>query len=155
MATTAVDRVLIDTNVLLYASFHLSPWHAPAIQSLHTLLQSGVELWVSRQILREYMAVMTRPGATTLTSPATVAATHVEAFENMFKVADETNAVTTRLLALVRSVAMGGKQIHDANLVATMQVYGISKLLTNNGADFARFGAAVSVIPLTASASSP
>ena len=59
--TTAADRVLVDTNVLVYASLRNSPWHVQAIQALHTELQSGREMWVSRQILREYLAVMTRP----------------------------------------------------------------------------------------------
>jgi hypothetical protein len=39
MVTTAVDRVLVDTNVLVYACLRNSPWHARAIQALHTELQ--------------------------------------------------------------------------------------------------------------------
>lgn len=34
---------------------------------------------------------------------------------------------------------LGGKQVHDANLVATMHAYGIDHLLTLNAADFRRF----------------
>jgi hypothetical protein len=67
--------------------------------------------------------VLTRPGTTTLASPAATATADVSAFQKMFFVADDTADVTTRLLALVQSVPMGGKQVHDANLVATMQVY--------------------------------
>ena len=44
---------------------------------------------------------------------------------------------------------IGGAQVHDANIVATMQVYEIGQLLTNNGADFARFSEAIAVLPLT------
>src|SRR5207253_3202812 len=111
--TTAADRLLVDTNVLVYASLRNSPWHTHAIQSLHTELQGGAELWVSRQILREYLAVLTRPGTTTLASPAATAVADVGAFVRMFHVADETSYVTTELLALVQSVPMAGKQIHD------------------------------------------
>jgi predicted nucleic acid-binding protein len=32
-----------------------------------------------------------------------------------------------------------GKQAHDANLMATMEVHGVKSLLTFNGADFKRF----------------
>ncbi len=56
--------------------------------------------------------------------------------------------VTARLLALVQAVPMGGKQIHDANLVASMQAYGIPRLLTNNVADFKRFGPWITVVPM-------
>ncbi len=148
--TTAADRLLVDTNVLVYASLRHSPWHTSAIQAIHSELQTGAELWLSRQILREYLAVLTRPGTTTLTSPATTAAKDVAAFEQMFHVADDTSDVTARLLTLVRSVPMGGKQIHDANLVATMQAYGIPRLLTHNVADFVRFGVAITVVPIAA-----
>jgi len=51
-------------------------------------------------------------------------------------------------LALVQSVPVGGKQIHDANLVATMQAYGIPKLLTHNVADLRRFGTLITVVPI-------
>jgi predicted nucleic acid-binding protein len=106
--TTAADRILVDTNVLVYASLRNSAWHAPAIQALHAELQSGAELWVNRQILREYLAVLTRPGTTTLASPAATGAADVAAFERMFHVANDTSDVTAKLLALIQSVPMGG-----------------------------------------------
>jgi predicted nucleic acid-binding protein len=40
---------------------------------------------------------------------------------------------------------IGGKQVHDANIVATMLVYGIPCLLTHNAKDFERFGDIVTV----------
>ena len=101
--TTDANRLLVDTNVLVYASLRHSSWHAQAIQAMHAELQAGAELWVSRQILREYLAVLTRPGTTTLASPSVTAAADVAAFERMFHVADDNRAVTARLLALVQS----------------------------------------------------
>jgi predicted nucleic acid-binding protein len=47
--------------------------------------------------------------------------------------------VTDQLLQLLASYKLGGKQVHDANIVATMQAYGISALLTHNIKDFDRF----------------
>ena len=35
---------------------------------------------------------------------------------------------------------IGGKKIHDANIVATMLAYGIPAILTHNTNDFERFG---------------
>lgn len=145
---TAADAVMIDTNVLVYASLHNSMWHSHAIQALHNELQSGAQLWVSRQILREYLAVLTRPGATTLTSASAVAAADVAAFEQMFNVANDTSDVTAKLLALLQSVAMSGRQVHDANIVATMQAYGIPRLLTHNVSDFKRFKNWITVVPI-------
>ena len=35
---------------------------------------------------------------------------------------------------------VGGRQIHDANIVATMLAHGERRLLSFNGADFRRYG---------------
>lgn len=40
---------------------------------------------------------------------------------------------------LVAKHQVVGKQAHDANLVATMLVHGVTRLLTFNGADFKRY----------------
>ncbi|MBO1348300.1 MAG: hypothetical protein EBE86_013325 [Hormoscilla sp. GUM202] len=39
----------------------------------------------------------------------------------------------------MEQITIGGAQVHDANIVATMLVYGIGELLTNNVDDFNRF----------------
>jgi predicted nucleic acid-binding protein len=44
---------------------------------------------------------------------------------------------------------IAGKQVHDANIVATMLVHGITQLLTQNIADFSRFSSLITVMPLT------
>jgi len=48
----------------------------------------------------------------------------------------------------MEQITIGGKQVHDANIVATMLVYGIPQLLTHNPSDFARFSGLISVLPL-------
>ena len=70
MATTAVDPVFLDTNVLIYSRLNLSPFHAAAVAKLAALSAAGHELWISRQTLREYLAGMSRPGALTGTVPS-------------------------------------------------------------------------------------
>lgn len=51
-----------------------------------------------------------------------------------------------RLLALVDEIDCLGKQLHDANVVATMLAHGIDTLVTLNAADFARYEQHVSVL---------
>nr|MDQ3590449.1 hypothetical protein [Actinomycetota bacterium] len=70
MATTAASRVFVDTNVLIYARLAQSPFHRLATARLLELDAAEAELFVSRQILREYLAAMTRPG--TLTQPIAI-----------------------------------------------------------------------------------
>jgi hypothetical protein len=41
-----------------------------------------------------------------------------------------------------------GKQVHDANIVATLLAYGVRTLLTDNVSDFARWAHVIDVRPL-------
>jgi hypothetical protein len=72
----------------------------------------------------------------------------VRQFEAEFEIADEDAAVTSILLDLLRSRTVQGKQIHDANIVATMHRYDVLSLLTNNVQDFARYVPGMTVLPL-------
>lgn len=64
MATTAADPVFVDTNVLVYSTRPLSAHHAAAARALARLGAAGAALWISPQVLREYLAAVTRPQAT-------------------------------------------------------------------------------------------
>ena len=57
-------------------------------------------------------------------------------------------AVLDVLDRLVGSIVVAGKQVHDANIVATMVTYGIRSLLTHNTGDFARFAHLITIVPL-------
>jgi hypothetical protein len=61
---------------------------------------------------------------------------------------DETQAVTEQLLSLLRLYPTRGKQIHDANIVATMLAYDIDTLLTMNIDDFRRFSGQIHLVEL-------
>lgn len=148
MAMTAVDPVLIDTNVLIYHQIASAPFHAAARSRLADLSAAGHPLWVSRQILREYLAVMSRPGTVTPPLPMAVLIADVRTFESALSIAEDGSAVTMHLLSLLASFPCSGKQVHDANIVATMLAHGIPSLLTHNVADFSRFTSVITVIPL-------
>jgi predicted nucleic acid-binding protein len=66
-----------------------------------------------------------------------------------FHILEEGHAVTVKLLELMERFEIAGKQVHDANIVATMLVHGITQLLTQNIADFSRFSSLITVMPLT------
>lgn len=63
----------------------------------------------------------------------------VRLFTEHFEVADDTTMVTAQLLTLLTELPGGGKQVHDANIVATMLAFDIPTLLTQNVGDFRRF----------------
>ena len=145
MAVKDADGALfIDTNTLVYANVLEAPFHGQALAAINTARGSGRTLWLSRQVIREYMATLTRPQAFSALPKATVLA-QVGQLIAQFEVADDTAAVTRQLLELMGNYPIGGKQVHDANIVATMLVYGIPCLLTHNARDFERFGDIVTV----------
>lgn len=144
----AGQRVMVDTNVLMYATSATSPLYATARAALDTLDLAGVEVWTSRQVMREYMAAMTRPQPFAGPVAVTTVAADVGRFLGKFHVAEDGPAVFARLLALLSSVACAGRQVHDANIVATMLAHGVPNLLTHNTADFNRFTGHVTVVPL-------
>jgi predicted nucleic acid-binding protein len=147
MTTGVANPVFVDTNILVYANLTSAPFHADARRSITALQSTGIDLWVNRQVLREYLAVVTHQ---TFASPLSVtqAVSDIHLIEWQFMIADETSTVTTRLLTLLQTIPLGGKQVHDANIVTTMLVYGIDRLLTHNVADFKRFAHLITVIPL-------
>jgi len=134
------DKTLfIDTNILIYASIFESPFHQATRQALKKVYQEKHELWISRQVLREYLVVVTRPQGFRRPLSKDKVINRLHFFQQMFKIADDLPEVTNQLIELVKNYQVGGKQIHDANIVATMKAYNISNLLTYNISDFKRF----------------
>lgn len=95
-------------------------------------------------MLREYLVTLTRPQAFQ-DVPLTTVLEQVRLFQNHIEIADDTDAVTDQLMQLMDDIPIGGKQVHDANIVATMLAHGIPALLTHNGKDFERFKAHIKV----------
>jgi predicted nucleic acid-binding protein len=135
----------VDTNVLVYATAAGSPNHSRARQALAQLAARG-PLAVSRQVLREYLAVTTRPQV--WAKPLTLAESLADAdrFSRRFTILEDGLPVWDRLASLGRGFSFGGRQVHDANIVATMLAHGETRLLTFNDADFRRFSNVIDVI---------
>lgn len=148
MTTGAAKRVFLDTNVLVYATVAEAPFHEIALQAIAAQTQAGAELWINRQVLREYLTVLTRTQIFANPIPIATVIAAVRVFEQRFNVAEDNAEVTERLLALLAQIPSGGKQAHDAYIVATMQTHDIQQLLTDNAEDFARFAQFIAVLPL-------
>jgi predicted nucleic acid-binding protein len=144
----ASQACFVDTNVLVFAASSTAPLHQRASEELRRRGESGQELWVSRQVLREYLATLSRPQTFAKPRQARELVSDIRYFLSHFQVAEEGSAVTEKLLELIETVEIGGKQVHDANVVATMLAGGIPTLLTDNVGDFVRFRDVIQVVPL-------
>jgi len=148
MGRTDASPVFVDTNVLVYASLARAPLNAAAKEALRRLGEQATPLWISRQVLREFLAVMTRTGELADQLPPEALLELVRYLEAHFLIAEDGAAVTAWLLELMGRFQVRGKQVHDANVVATMLAHGIPQILTHNVGDFARYSELVAVLPL-------
>lgn len=139
-------KAFVDTNILLRAISPRLSLHQTCETLIYKMWADDVELWISRQVIREYLVQVThsRTFETPLTSEAVLE--QVQTIRTLFSVANETALVTTQLLDLIATYPVQGKQIHDGNIVATMLAYGIDTLLTLNASDFRRFEDRITLI---------
>ncbi len=140
--------VFLDTNIILRWNIAEAPQHAAVRGAVTLLIGAGHPLWVSVQVMREFAAVMTRPQTFGSPLPESAVAERIRALVARLNVAEETLVVHRKLLGLMESYPMGGKQIHDANIVATMLAFGIPILLTLNLSDFARFSNRITLVSI-------
>ena len=131
--------MFVDTNVLVNARFLEAPDHEMARSSLQQAFDEPEPLRISRQVLREYLAVVTRPQTWLVPVSREIALGDVERLVGTYEILEDGAVVTDLLVSLCREVPVGGRQIHDANIVATMLAYGERRLLTFNPSDFRRF----------------
>ena len=142
--TVAVKPVFLDTNILVYASIDTSPFHTAARDALTQLESAETPLWISRQVMREYLATLVRPS---IPLPVAELVGAVRSFELRYHVAEDSPLVTAQFLSLLEQGL--SRQVHDTNIVATMLTYGVQRILTNNPNDFTPFQSLITVVPLT------
>ena len=124
--------MFVDTNVLVKARILEAPDHEMARDILKRAFDQPEPLRISRQVLREYLAVVTRPQTWAVDIGREDALNDVERLSSTFEVLEDSPVVMDWLLSLCRQVPVGGRQIHDANIVATMLAHGERRLLTFN-----------------------
>lgn len=106
----------------------------------------NIDLWVSRQVIREYLVRVTHPASFPMPYTWSQLLAQISTIQSLFRIADETQQTTEQLLDLLEKFPTIGKQVHDANIVATMLVNRIDTLLTINIADMKRFSSLIKII---------
>ena len=140
--------MFIDTNVLVLARFRTAPTHEVARVALARVVHGDEPVRISRQILREYLSTVTRPQSWSTPLPMTEALRDLTVLGSAFEILEDGPSVTAILTMLCREVAVAGKQVHDANIVATMLAYGERRLLTFNRGDFRRYGKRLELVDM-------
>jgi len=148
LALAVGTRVMVDTNIWVFVSTTRSPLHLSAVEMIRDLRLAGMELCTSRQILREYASALTRPQRFSTAIPSSVVSGNVSKLARQLTVVEDGPHVFAEWLNLLQTHPTGGKQVHDANITATMIAHGIYHLLTDNTADFQRFSSIIAIHPL-------
>jgi predicted nucleic acid-binding protein len=145
----AKPPVFIDTNIMLRYLINDFPEYPAIRHTVDTLIREEHILWASRQVIREFGRVCTRPQSFMQVMSPQRATDYMDKIGNLFEIADEDVRVTQQLILLMRQFSVSGKQVHDANIVATMQAYHIPNLLTLNLKDFDRYQSVIHLMPLS------
>jgi len=138
--------MFIDTNLFVAACNALAPDNERARASLARAQADAASCRISRQVMREYLAAATRPQTWSRPLSANEALSDLSWMEEAFEVLEDGPQVMDLLARLCRDIPVGGKQVHDANIVATMLAYGERRLLTFNVRDFRRFAAHIEIL---------
>ena len=140
--------MFIDTNVLVNSRVPGAPHHDAARAGLERAFRDPEPLRISRQVIREYLSVVTRPQTWPVAITREQALEDVSRLTRSFQVLEDGPAVTELLVELCRDIPAGGRQIHDANIVATMLARGERRLLTFNTADFRRYSERIELVDI-------
>lgn len=109
---------------------------------------AGEKFYTSRQVIREFIAAVTRNmdwhPALTMES-ALVGANELK---SRCAILEDGPDVFEHLMSLCANVSFPGRDIHDANIVATMLAHGEKKLFTFNFRDFRRFDKYIELVDI-------
>lgn len=136
--------ILVDTNVLARLTNGLDPQRDLAKAAIAKLMRDQQELVIAPQCLFEFWVIITRPASDNGLgfSPAR-AGTWLTRLKRLCRLLPDNELVLQRWQDLVTTHNVLGKKSHDARLAAWMHVHHVTRILTFNAKDFARFGIAV------------
>jgi len=142
------ERILSGIRIERFCRYqHIAAKHStvrsPARSGHHataTLINDGEALLLTPQIMAEFWNVATRPRANNgFGLSHEKAREEILNIESFFSVLDESREVYNEWKRLIVAYSVTGVKTHDARLVAAMNVYGISRILTFNAEDFTRY----------------
>jgi predicted nucleic acid-binding protein len=145
--------ILLDTNILVRYARTTDPDFAAADRAINNLHAGGEVLCVVPQNVYEFWAVATRPAAANgLGLTVVECQIQLARIKRLFLLLPDPPGLFGEWEALVGAHSCHGRVSFDARLVAAMRVHGVTRLLTFNGAHFARFPGIIVLDPVTLAA---
>jgi predicted nucleic acid-binding protein len=134
-------KYLLDTGILLRLVHPTDPRHREIVNTLATLKSRGNSFYAAIQNIAEFWNVSTRPvgsrgGFGLLPDEVERRLSVIERAVEILSESIDSYAEWKRLVKLHK---ISGVQVHDARLVAVMNVQGIQNIVTLNADDFKRY----------------
>jgi predicted nucleic acid-binding protein len=143
--------ILIDTNVLLRRTQPDHEHHIAAVESVAGLLAEDEPVYFTLQNIAEFWCVATRPIANNgLDFSPTATLAEVNKIERVLTMLPDSPLAYEEWKRLVLQHGITGVRVHDARLVALMNVHRVRRILTFDGDDFTAYGVEVIQPALTA-----
>ncbi len=143
---------LADTNVLLRLVEPTHSLHMAVRSAVNSLRKNGSDIHITTQNCIEFWNVITRLANNNgLGIKPSDAEPLLDLLERLFPILADTPTIYLEWRRLVIAYAVAGVKVHDARLVASMKVHGVTHILTLNPDDFKRYArdGIVTVDPLT------
>jgi predicted nucleic acid-binding protein len=138
MKTSARERALLDTNLLVYAGDTRSQQHADSKALRMAAARGEIEAFVTTQILLEYVSVVTNPKRTASPIGSAAAWIEVNRFMTAFPVLSPTSDDIREVGRLAESLNVSGPNIFDLSIAATALRAEVSIIYTYDDATFSR-----------------
>jgi predicted nucleic acid-binding protein len=140
--------VVLDTNILLREADAADSRHTLVCDKRRELLQAGHDLVTAPQCLYEFWTVATRPTVQNgLGLTPGEAFTRIEEIRAAYPILADPHNLVDRWLQLCLKHSTSGRPSHDARVVAWMDAYRITHLMTLNPADFRRYDHLLLIVP--------
>lgn len=132
--------VLVDTNILLRSAQPNHPLCKASTWAVSQLLRQHEEVYFCAQNITEFWNVATRPTNTNgLGMSLKEASEEIADIETTLPLLPDSELIYPEWKRLVKDFNVLGVKVYDARLVAIMNVYGVTRILTYNVADFKRY----------------
>jgi predicted nucleic acid-binding protein len=140
---------LFDTNLFLRLARRNDPQRTIVLDALRKLRSRNDVLCFTPQVVSEFWNVCTRPssarGGVGLSPTQTERKARL--IERYFRLLPDSLATFQEWRRLVTAHSVMGVEVHDAKLVASMNVYGVTHLVTFNVIDFKRYSGITVISP--------
>jgi predicted nucleic acid-binding protein len=141
------EKILLDTNLLVFAHHKGSPYHSKASYILLAALQDDLRAHISNQNLFEFFSVMTAPGRINPTpdvNDISRICSDLLASHNLRKIYTYESAIK-ETFEMVKQRKLRGPKIFDCLLAITARQNKIDRIWTDNIADMKHFEDFISI----------